>query len=207
MSAATPALISCSGPCSVNSVINGEISPTSPILKDVLVSLKDGLISFSRVCVCACVHARTHPPLHSGSLPPSPLRKKAAVLSEQDHQAKEQLLLRNYDTVELCWCSVAAPRSEKGSFVPAWNPLVQNFTFFACDVFIEPQLGQLISLTSKSHVIDCIRKRISSLLLPPLKYDHGGKLSCTGDSFLQGEPLLHFHSRLSFIAQTYLFIY
>lgn len=202
MSAATPALISCSGPCSVNSVINGEISPTSPILKDVLVSLKDGLISFSRVCVHVCVCTP-----HSGSLPPSPLRKKAAVLSEQDHQAKEQLLFRNYDTVELCWCSVAAPRSEKGSFVPAWNPLVQNFTFFACDVFMEPQFGQLISLTLKSHVIDCIRKRISSLLLPPLKYDRGGKLSCTGNSFLQGEPLLHFHSRLSFIAQTYLFIY
>lgn len=38
-----------------------------------------------------------------------------------------------------------------------------------------------------------------------MQYDHGGKLSCTGNSFLQGEPLLHFHSRLSFIAQTYLF--
>lgn len=63
MSAATPALISCSGPCSVSSVINGEISPTCPILKDVLVSLKDGLISFGHVCVRVCVHARTHPSL------------------------------------------------------------------------------------------------------------------------------------------------
>lgn len=130
MSAATPALISCSGHCSVNSVINGEISPTSPILKDVLVSLKDGLISFGRVCVWVC--ARAHPPL-TLALCPLPSERRLQCFQSRTTRLKNSFFsetmtpLNSADALELPKVGI------KGSVVPAWNPLCRiSHSFHQC---------------------------------------------------------------------------